>query len=81
MSSDLKRPAGLMGDIYDELRKRLAGEPCVLKRDDMADSLREAPAKLRRGLTPKMINYINTPLVRDASCRTRWPPASATACS
>ncbi|MEN5158978.1 hypothetical protein [Achromobacter spanius] len=50
VSNDLKRPTGLMGDIYDELLQRLAVEPCVLERDDMVDSLMEAPAKLRKGM-------------------------------
>ncbi|MNL50701.1 hypothetical protein D3C87_1737370 [compost metagenome] len=50
---DQKRPAGLMGGIYDELLQRLAVEPCVLERDEMVDSLMEAPAKLRMGMPPQ----------------------------
>ncbi|MNV80702.1 hypothetical protein D3C71_1743240 [compost metagenome] len=53
VSNDLKRPAGLMGDTYDELLQRLAVEPCVLECDKMVDSLMEAPATLRKGMAPR----------------------------
>lgn len=53
VSNDLKRPAGLMGDIYDDLLARQATEPCVLERDDMVAALMEAPAKLRKGMAPR----------------------------
>ncbi|MNV92202.1 hypothetical protein D3C71_1867730 [compost metagenome] len=53
VSNDLKRPAGLMGDIYDELLQRLVVEPCVLERDEMVDALMEASAKLRKGMAPR----------------------------
>lgn len=33
VSNDLKRPTGLMDDIYDELLERLGMEPCVTERD------------------------------------------------
>ena len=53
VSNDLKRPAGPMGDIYDELQQRLTAEPCVLERDEMVDALMEAPTKLRKGMAPR----------------------------
>ena len=53
VSNDLKRPAGLMGDIFDDLLVRLASEPCVRERDEMVESLMESPAKLRKGMAPR----------------------------
>ncbi|MFF7398909.1 hypothetical protein ACFZAI_20825 [Achromobacter sp. NPDC008082] len=53
VANDIKRPAGLMGDIYDELRERLAVEPCVLERDQDTQKLMEAPHKLRKGMAPR----------------------------
>ena len=53
VSCDLKRPAGLMGDIYDELLAGLASEPCVLERDQDVQDLMEAPHKLRKGMAPR----------------------------
>ncbi|WP_025138066.1 hypothetical protein [Achromobacter sp. DH1f] len=53
VSGDLKRPAGLMGDIYDELLAGLATEPCVVEMDQMTAELLEAPAKLRKGMAPR----------------------------
>ncbi|MGE6916764.1 hypothetical protein [Achromobacter kerstersii] len=53
VSNDIKRPTGLMGDIYDELRERLAVEPCVLERDLETQELMEAPDKLRKGMAPR----------------------------
>ncbi|WP_447922282.1 hypothetical protein [Achromobacter aegrifaciens] len=53
VSNDLKRPTGLMGDIYDELLLRLGTEPCVLERDGEVRSMLEAPDKLRKGMAPR----------------------------
>lgn len=53
VSSDLKRPAGLTGDIYDDLLADLAKEPCVLERDQMTIELLESPRKLRKGMAPR----------------------------
>lgn len=53
VSNDLKRPAGLMGDIYDELLQRLGAEPCVLERDKDVGELLDAPGKLRKGMAPR----------------------------
>ncbi|WP_313064673.1 hypothetical protein [Achromobacter animicus] len=53
VSNDLKRPTGLIGDIYDELLARLAAEPCVRERDDIVDALIQTPAKLRKGMAPR----------------------------
>lgn len=53
VSCDLKRPAGLMGDIYEELLAGLALEPCILERDQDVQELMEAPHKLRKGMGPR----------------------------
>lgn len=53
VSGDLKRPASLMGEIYDELLSSLAVEPCVIERDRMTAELLEAPSKFRKGMTPR----------------------------
>ncbi|MCP1404414.1 hypothetical protein [Achromobacter insolitus] len=53
VSCDLKRPAGLTGDIYDDLLADLAREPCVLERDQMTTELLESPRKLRKGMAPR----------------------------
>jgi len=42
VSGDLKRPASLMGDIYDDLLAGLAVEPCVIERHQGAASGRTA---------------------------------------
>lgn len=53
VSNDLKRPTGLMGNIYDELLEHLAAEPCVAERDQDTQEMMEAPDKLRKGMTPR----------------------------
>lgn len=53
VSNDLKRPAGLMGDIYDELLERLALEPCLAERDLDTQELMEPARKLRKGMAPR----------------------------
>lgn len=53
VSNDLTRPAGLIGDIYEELLQRLAVEPCVLERDQNVRELLEQPKKLRKGMEPR----------------------------
>ncbi|WZB76913.1 hypothetical protein WJ972_16820 [Achromobacter insuavis] len=53
VSGDLKRPASLMGEIYDDLMAGLAAEPCVLERDQMTAELLEEPRKLRKGMGPR----------------------------
>lgn len=34
LSNSLKRPSGLMGDMYDDLLTHLADEPCATERDN-----------------------------------------------
>ncbi|WP_238912675.1 hypothetical protein [Achromobacter xylosoxidans] len=53
VSGDLKRPASLMGQIYDDLLAGLAVEPCVIERDQMTAELLEEPRKLRKGMAPR----------------------------
>ncbi|APX75666.1 hypothetical protein QEP16_08490 [Achromobacter insolitus] len=53
VSSDLKRPAGLMGDIYDELLANLAMEPCVCERDQATAQLMDSPPKPRKLASPR----------------------------
>lgn len=53
VSDDLKRPASLMGEIYDDLLAGLAVEPCVIERDQMTAELLEEPRKLRKGMAPR----------------------------
>lgn len=53
VSGDLKRPASLMGEIYDDLIDGLAKEPCVQERDQMTAELLEQPRKLRKGMAPR----------------------------
>ncbi|MFY2645677.1 hypothetical protein [Achromobacter insuavis] len=53
VSGDLKRPASLMGEIYDDLMAGLAEEPCVIERDQMTAELLEEPRKLRKGMGPR----------------------------
>lgn len=53
VSGDLKRPASLMGEIYDDLMEGLAAEPCVIERDQMTAELLEEPRKLRKGMAPR----------------------------
>lgn len=53
VSSDLKRPHGLMGDIYEDLLICLAAEPCVIERDEEVRAMMEAPDKLRKGMAPR----------------------------
>ncbi|CUJ98450.1 MULTISPECIES: hypothetical protein [Achromobacter] len=53
VSGDLKRPASLMGEIYDDLMASLAAEPCVIERDQMTAELLEEPHTLRKGLGPR----------------------------
>ncbi|QQB32233.1 hypothetical protein I6I07_16105 [Achromobacter deleyi] len=53
VSGDLKRPASLMGEIYDDLLASLAEEPCVIERDQMTAELLEEPRKLRKGMGPR----------------------------
>ncbi|WP_241132043.1 hypothetical protein [Achromobacter xylosoxidans] len=50
---DLKRPASLMGEIYDDLMAGLAVEPCVTERDQDVAALLEDPRKLRKGKGPR----------------------------
>lgn len=53
VSNDLKRPAGLMGDIYDEMLARLAVEPCVKEREQDVTDLLNPPLKPRKGMAPR----------------------------
>lgn len=50
---NLQRPAGLTGDIYDDLLAGLAVEPCVPEKDLMTMELLESPRKLRKGMAPR----------------------------
>ncbi|WP_249205454.1 hypothetical protein [Achromobacter sp. Marseille-Q0513] len=53
VSCDLRRPTGLMGDIYDELMQQIAVEPCVVERKEWTAEILEAPYKLRKGMGPR----------------------------
>lgn len=53
VSGDLRRPASLMGEIYDDLMAGLADEPCVIERDRDTAELLEEPRKLRKGMAPR----------------------------
>ncbi len=53
VSGDLKRPASLVGEIYDDLMAALATEPCVIERQQMTAELLDTPAKLRKGMAPR----------------------------
>lgn len=53
VSGALKRPASLMGEIYDDLLAGLADEPCVIERDQDVAALLEDPRKLRKGMGPR----------------------------
>lgn len=53
VSGDLKRPASLMGEIYDDLMAALAVEPCVVERDQDVAQMLEEPRKLRKGMAPR----------------------------
>lgn len=53
VSSELQRPGGITGGIYDDLLAGLADEPCVLERDQMTAELLEPPRKLRKGMAPR----------------------------
>lgn len=53
VSGDLKRPASLVGEIYDDLMAALAVEPCVVERDRDVAELLEDPRKLRKGMGPR----------------------------
>lgn len=52
-TNDLKRPTGLMSDIYDELLGRLAVEPCMAECDRDTQDRTEAANKLRKGIAPR----------------------------
>lgn len=53
VSGDLKRPASLVGEIYDDLMAALAAEPCVIEREQMKAELLEPPSKVRKGMAPR----------------------------
>ncbi|AUT47030.1 hypothetical protein [Achromobacter sp. AONIH1] len=53
VSCDLRRPSGLMGDIYDELMQHISAEPCVVERKEWTAEILEAPYKLRKGMGPR----------------------------
>ncbi|MFY1961341.1 hypothetical protein [Achromobacter xylosoxidans] len=53
VSGDLKRPASLVGEIFDDLMAAVATEPCVMERDQDVAALLEDPRKLRKGMGPR----------------------------
>ena len=53
VSGDLKRPASLMGEIYDDLLASLAAEPCVIERDQDVAELLDSSQPLRKGMAPR----------------------------
>ena len=53
VSGDLKRPASLMGEIYDDLMAGLAEEPCVIEGVQDVAALLEDPRQLRKGMGPR----------------------------
>lgn len=52
-SFELRRPAGLTGDIYDDLLAGLVKEPCVLERHQMTSELLGSPRLLRKATAPR----------------------------
>lgn len=53
VSCDLKRPASLMGEIYDDLLAGLAVEPCVIERNQDVAVLLDSSQPLRKGMAPR----------------------------
>ncbi len=53
VSGDLKRPASLVGEIYDDLITALAAEPCVIEFRQTTSELLESPRRLRKGMAPR----------------------------
>lgn len=53
VSCDLKRPAGLMGDIYDELLASLALEPCIQESDKATAELLDTSLPVHKGMAPR----------------------------
>lgn len=53
VSNDLKRPTGIIADIYDDLMQQLKVEPCVVERDKWVAEVLDAPGKLRKGMAPR----------------------------
>ncbi len=53
VSGDLKRPASIVGEIYDDLMAALAVEPCVVEFKQTTAELLEDPRKLRKGMGPR----------------------------
>ncbi|KAA5921378.1 hypothetical protein F1536_23350 [Achromobacter xylosoxidans] len=53
MVSELKRPIGITGVVYDEAVEELPKEPCVQDQMQMTAELLEEPRKLRKGMAPR----------------------------
>lgn len=53
LESELKRPVGVMGDVYDILIEAKNLEPCVHERDQTTAELLNVPGKLRKGMAPR----------------------------
>ncbi|MFY3138030.1 hypothetical protein ACOTFF_15675 [Achromobacter xylosoxidans] len=53
VSGDLKRPASIVGEIYDDLMAALAVEPCVVEFKRTTAELLEEPRNLRKGTGPR----------------------------
>ncbi|OFS61693.1 hypothetical protein HMPREF3069_05240 [Achromobacter xylosoxidans] len=53
MVSELKRPTGITGVVFDEAVEELPKEPCVQDQMQMTAELLEEPRKLRKGMAPR----------------------------
>lgn len=53
LSTEFKRPSGVLAPVYDEWWETLLGEPCVAEQEQMVRELLEEPAKLRKGMAPR----------------------------
>lgn len=53
MASELKRPTGITGVVYDQAVEELPKEPCVQDQMQMTAELLEEPRKLRKGMAPR----------------------------
>ena len=53
LSSEFKRPSGVLAPVYDEWWETLAAEPCVAEQELMVRELLEGPGKLRKGMAPR----------------------------
>lgn len=53
VSFELRRPAGLTGDVYEDLLEGLVKEPCVFERHQMTVELLGSLRLLRKATAPR----------------------------